>query len=694
MAGVRAALERPSPTQNLVGRGGRRTQSSSPAATRPDSQRARSTKESREDVPHHDFAHLPVHEANGRIVQRSASLGGGSCGCEGSGPCQCNQQEKSSHGARDVRSGVAQRCSCGSSTVEGRECAACGPAQRAGAPPQYQHDEHRFGGRPLEPAVRERFERALGHDFGGVRVHADGSAAASATNAGALAYTIGPDIVFGPRQYDPHTSTGAKLLAHELVHVVQQGAAPGIAGVAGTRVERSEPSTLRRTGWSECEAIGVPCPIVRLYRGSFCRFVDCYKARTSNLPFAISPGVCIHRCDDGKLCACVLVGTPVGAMCAFTFCDSPGQASAGMDTETLVARAEEGFRQSGGEQSGDASGMTPPTAQAKLRIGPAGDTFEQEADRLAERAVSTAAPAPAPLRLHGATGPQAQRESPRLDRELQLRPPPPPPLFPPGSVPEALVVPDIPAPPQLQLPPLLSPPQQPSLRSSLPPLTGPPPFTPMRIIPIPRCIPNRALTWADFPATRPDNSTFGAQTSLSQPLITVQGNEMFQLQLQANSSVKSKYRSPAIRASNACAPPIQQCRSWLTAHPGGTWNFTPPVPNPCPASILPISAAPATTASECDTVLGPACDTAAQAESTRLLAHEQGHFDIGCVLVNKANNALRAGTPSATVQPRLNAEQTARQAAYDTSTIHGCNAAAQAAAEADIAAGMPAVTIP
>jgi len=36
------------------------------------------------------------------------------------------------------------------------------------------------------------------------------------------AYTVGRDLVFGARQYAPHTEPGRKLLSHELAHVVQQ----------------------------------------------------------------------------------------------------------------------------------------------------------------------------------------------------------------------------------------------------------------------------------------------------------------------------------------------------------------------------------------------------------------------------------------------------------------------------------------
>jgi len=82
-------------------------------------------------------------------------------------------------------------------------------------------------GRPLDPAVLAHAEPRFGQDFSQVRVHTDGRAAESAAGLGALAYTVGRDVVFGHGQYQPHTGPGRELIAHELAHVVQQGARPG-----------------------------------------------------------------------------------------------------------------------------------------------------------------------------------------------------------------------------------------------------------------------------------------------------------------------------------------------------------------------------------------------------------------------------------------------------------------------------------
>jgi hypothetical protein len=65
-------------------------------------------------------------------------------------------------------------------------------------------------------------EPRFGHDFSGVRVHTDSRAAESARAVGAHAYTVGEGIVFDQGQYNPHTYSGQRLLAHELAHTIQQ----------------------------------------------------------------------------------------------------------------------------------------------------------------------------------------------------------------------------------------------------------------------------------------------------------------------------------------------------------------------------------------------------------------------------------------------------------------------------------------
>ena len=65
-------------------------------------------------------------------------------------------------------------------------------------------------------------EKNLGHDFASVRVHSGAAADDAARAVNARAFTTGEDVVFAAGQFSPSTPAGRGLLAHELVHVVQQ----------------------------------------------------------------------------------------------------------------------------------------------------------------------------------------------------------------------------------------------------------------------------------------------------------------------------------------------------------------------------------------------------------------------------------------------------------------------------------------
>jgi hypothetical protein len=80
----------------------------------------------------------------------------------------------------------------------------------------------RSPGQTLDAETRKYFELRLGHDFSRVRIHHDVWASESAAAINALAYTSGPHIVFKAGQYDVDSTEGRRLMAHELVHVIQQ----------------------------------------------------------------------------------------------------------------------------------------------------------------------------------------------------------------------------------------------------------------------------------------------------------------------------------------------------------------------------------------------------------------------------------------------------------------------------------------
>ncbi|HEY1488669.1 MAG TPA: DUF4157 domain-containing protein [Micromonosporaceae bacterium] len=97
------------------------------------------------------------------------------------------------------------------------------------------------GGAPLDAGVRTDMESRFGQDFGDVRVHSGADAHASAVGLSAQAYTVGSDIVFQQGNYDPASSAGQHMLAHELTHVVQQRNGPVDGTDNGSGVRVSDP---------------------------------------------------------------------------------------------------------------------------------------------------------------------------------------------------------------------------------------------------------------------------------------------------------------------------------------------------------------------------------------------------------------------------------------------------------------------
>ncbi len=78
-------------------------------------------------------------------------------------------------------------------------------------------------GHALPAATRGYMEQAFGVDFGAVRVHTDRRAEQMNHGLDGRAFTHGTDIYFNHNQYEPKSSTGKHLIAHELTHVIQQG---------------------------------------------------------------------------------------------------------------------------------------------------------------------------------------------------------------------------------------------------------------------------------------------------------------------------------------------------------------------------------------------------------------------------------------------------------------------------------------
>jgi hypothetical protein len=133
-------------------------------------------------------------------------------------------------------------------------------------------------GRPLEPRILQRAERAYSMDFGHVRVHNDPVAQRSAEELGALAYTTGSHIVLGGSRVED------EVMFEEVDHVRQQafGPVPGTDNGRGEKVSHPDDPFERSAG-----ANGR-----KLARGG---------APDLSLPGAASPGAAVQRSVAGEV---------------------------------------------------------------------------------------------------------------------------------------------------------------------------------------------------------------------------------------------------------------------------------------------------------------------------------------------------------------------------------------------------------
>lgn len=100
-------------------------------------------------------------------------------------------------------------------------------AKRSGDAPPDMHDaataavESKGSGSPVDGQVAAKVGAHLGADFSGVRVHSDPLSQEATSAMHARAFAHGSDVFLGPKE----SGSDLGLMAHELTHVAQQGAA-------------------------------------------------------------------------------------------------------------------------------------------------------------------------------------------------------------------------------------------------------------------------------------------------------------------------------------------------------------------------------------------------------------------------------------------------------------------------------------
>lgn len=101
------------------------------------------------------------------------------------------------------------------------------------------------GGQPLSSDVRSSMESRFGADFSNVRIHNDTESAILSNQLKARAFTYRNHIFFAPDQYQPGTSEGKQLIAHELTHTLQQGAGVQRSNNGDSLIQREE----KKSSW-------------------------------------------------------------------------------------------------------------------------------------------------------------------------------------------------------------------------------------------------------------------------------------------------------------------------------------------------------------------------------------------------------------------------------------------------------------
>ena len=112
-------------------------------------------------------------------------------------------------------------------------------------------------GQPLPNDVKDFMEPRFGADFSGVRIHASESAGKVSNELSAQAFTVGNNVFFSRGAYQPQSREGRELIAHELTHTIQQGAAPQLAAQAGGAVAMRVDRQVQRLGVSERSNIAI-----------------------------------------------------------------------------------------------------------------------------------------------------------------------------------------------------------------------------------------------------------------------------------------------------------------------------------------------------------------------------------------------------------------------------------------------------
>ncbi|MBE7169597.1 MAG: DUF4157 domain-containing protein [Williamsia sp.] len=174
--------------------------------------------------------------------------------------CSCDAGDERTHVHKKTQADVA-----GTTEQTGRAAIALYPSdvkQESGRGPPMRSPpfeqtlaSSKGAGTALPPSTRQFMESRFGADFSAVRIHTGAQAHHLSRSVQAQAFAHGADIYFNHGKYAPDSAEGKGLLAHELTHTIQQGAAKPLSSpAASTHVATTSVSRKARKPLSSPDA--------------------------------------------------------------------------------------------------------------------------------------------------------------------------------------------------------------------------------------------------------------------------------------------------------------------------------------------------------------------------------------------------------------------------------------------------------
>lgn len=222
------------------------------------------------------------------------------------------------------------------------------------------------------------------------------------------------------------------------------------------------------------------------------------------------------------------------------------------------------------------------------------------------------------------------------------------------------------------------------------------------------CEPSTPLTWEDF-QKKPPKSKFAGATwsslkkrptntrllecmpkSAAAETAAPEGVQAFFDP--AKSWVMKIYKDTSNPKLEPCKTTVGKCKKYFRKNRKKMNIWWAMRQGDCEASPAP-RGDKAWSSDDCDTVVAKDCADSIVADSPRLLAHEQGHFDLTCAMAKKTNALITKDTNVDKLIKTAKKVLKTQQKKYDKETNHGCKPDKQGEWDTAIAAGLPDVAL-